>query len=632
MTAQIFKREIGNLLLENIPDIPETISERLNQYQSTREAAVVDWFNEGDGLLVSTRFGETAQLHFVGNAGGTRRQLTFFKEPVSNAAMRPRANGFFFSKDLGGNENYQLYYYDLDTSSYERLTDGQARYGNALWSRDGSKLIYNSTKGNQQDHDLYILDFENGQEEKLILARGGYWYPIDWAPGGHYVTVIQYLSISESHLHILDIRTGALTPILVKPEVACRDGYWSPDGQSIYFSSDEFSECMQLMRYSLEDTAYAPLIGHQPFEVEDMRLSPDGHALAFLLNENGISCLYLLHTADNTCRDINCLPEGVITSLCWDAQSRRLALTLDASDAPADVFVLETATCNVTRWTSSEVGGLDPRAFVKPSLIHYPSFDLVDGAERHIPAFYYRPPAGQGPFPVLIYIHGGPESQFRPGFSPVFQYYLNELGLAVIAPNVRGSTGYGKDFLKLDNGYKREDSVKDIGKLLDWIKQQPELDSSRVAVIGGSYGGYMVLASMAHFNNRLRCGIDVVGISNFVTFLENTKSYRRNLRRVEYGDERDPRMRRHLERISPTANAHKIAKPILIIQGQNDPRVPASEAEQMLHAIRRNGGEAWYMLAKDEGHGFRKKSNREFYDKTVILFLQKHLLGSSSEH
>jgi dipeptidyl aminopeptidase/acylaminoacyl peptidase len=233
---------------------------------------------------------------------------------------------------------------------------------------------------------------------------------------------------------------------------------------------------------------------------------------------------------------------------------------------------------------------------------------------------------------VLIYIHGGPESQFRPGFSPVFQYYLNELGLAVIAPNVRGSTGYGKNFLKLDNGYKREDSVKDIGKLLDWIKQQPELDSSRVAVIGGSYGGYMVLASMAHFNNRLRCGIDVVGISNFVTFLENTKSYRRNLRRVEYGDERDPRMRRHLERISPTANAHKIAKPILIIQGQNDPRVPASEAEQMLHAIRRNGGEAWYMLAKDEGHGFRKKSNREFYDKTVILFLQKHLLGSSAEH
>ena len=632
MTAQIFKREIGNLLLENIPDIPETISERLNQYQSTREAAVIDWFNEGDGLLVSTRFGETAQLHFVGNAGGTRRQLTFFKEPVFNAAMRPRANGFFFSKDLGGNENYQLYYYDLDTSSYERLTDGQARYGNALWSRDGSKLIYNSTKGNQQDHDLYILDFENGQEEKLILAQGGYWYPIDWAPGGHYVTVIQYLSISESHLHILDIRTGALTPILVKPEVACRDGYWSPDGQSIYFSSDEFSECMQLMRYSLEDTAYAPLIGHQPFEVEDMRLSPDGHALAFLLNENGISCLYLLHTADNACQDINCLPEGVITSLCWDAQSRRLALTLDASDAPADVFVLETATCNVTRWTSSEVGGLDPRAFIKPSLIHYPSFDLVDGAERHIPAFYYRPPAGQGPFPVLIYIHGGPESQFRPGFSPVFQYYLNELGLAVIAPNVRGSTGYGKNFLKLDNGYKREDSVKDIGKLLDWINQQPELDGSRVAVIGGSYGGYMVLASMAHFNNRLRCGIDVVGISNFVTFLENTKSYRRNLRRVEYGDERDPRMRRHLERISPTANAHKIAKPILIIQGQNDPRVPASEAEQMLHAIRRNGGEAWYMLAKDEGHGFRKKSNREFYDKTVILFLQKHLLGSSAEH
>ncbi|MCB0586764.1 MAG: S9 family peptidase, partial [Phaeodactylibacter sp.] len=220
----------------------------------------------------------------------------------------------------------------------------------------------------------------------------------------------------------------------------------------------------------------------------------------------------------------------------------------------------------------------------------------------------------------------GPESQYRPGFSPIFQYYLKELGIAVIAPNVRGSAGYGKNFLKLDNGYKREDSVKDIGKLLDWIKEQPELDESRVAVMGGSYGGYMVLSSMAHYNGRLRCGVDIVGISNFVTFLENTKSYRRNLRRVEYGDERDPHMRRHLERISPTTNAHKITRPMLIVQGMNDPRVPVSEAEQMLRAIRNNGGEAWYLLAKDEGHGFRKKPNRDYYNKAVILFLQRYLL------
>ena len=359
-----------------------------------------------------------------------------------------------------------------------------------------------------------------------------------------------------------------------------------------------------------------------------MRLSPDGQTLAFLLNDNGVSRLYLLNTASGEYEPVDCLPEGIIGDLRWDAEGRRLALTLNASDAPADVFVLRTADCHLTRWTCSEVGGLDSSDFIKPTLFHYPTFDLVEGQPREIPAYYYRPNKGQGPFPALIYIHGGPESQFRPGFSPTFQYYLNELGMAVLAPNVRGSTGYGKNFLKLDNGYQREDSVKDIGKLLDWIEQQPELDSSRVAVIGGSYGGYMVLASMAHFNDRLCCGIDIVGISNFVTFLENTKSYRRNLRRVEYGDERDPSMRQHLERISPTTNAHKISKPMLIVQGQNDPRVPASEAEQMLEAIRENGGAAWYLLAKDEGPGFRKNSNREFYDRAVILFLQRYLLHS----
>ena len=281
------------------------------------------------------------------------------------------------------------------------------------------------------------------------------------------------------------------------------------------------------------------------------------------------------------------------------------------------------------RWTSSEVGGLNTSTFVTPELIEYETFDLVDGKPRKIPAFYFKPEKSNGPMPVLISIHGGPESQYRPFFRSTLQYYLNELGIAVLAPNVRGSNGYGKTYLQLDNGGKREDTVKDIGKLLDWIAQQPELDSGRVGVMGGSYGGYMVLAAMIQFNDRLRAGIDVVGISNFVTFLENTKAYRRDLRRAEYGDERDPEMRAFLNKISPTTNAHKIARPMFIAQGLNDPRVPASESEQMVKVIRENGGAVWYMLAKDEGHGFRKKTNRNFYSNVVALFLQTFLLPES---
>ncbi|MFW5660770.1 MAG: alpha/beta hydrolase family protein [Oceanicaulis sp.] len=271
------------------------------------------------------------------------------------------------------------------------------------------------------------------------------------------------------------------------------------------------------------------------------------------------------------------------------------------------------------RWTQSEVGGLDASSFVEPELITYESFDGLE-----IPGFYYRA-EGEGPRPVIIDIHGGPESQERPGFNTSIQYWVNELGVSVITPNVRGSSGYGKDYVAMDNGFNREDSVRDIGALLDWVAGQPELDSERVVVYGGSYGGYMVLASMTHYSDRLAGGINIVGISNFVTFLENTNGYRRDLRRAEYGDERDPEMRAHLEAISPANQAERITAPLFIIQGANDPRVPASEAEQILAAVRAEGGDPWYLLALDEGHGFAKKSNRDFQRQAETMFLTEVL-------
>lgn len=630
MNLRQTKRQQGNLVIEGIPEIPVELSDRLDQYQSIREAFLVDWLKNDDGLLIATRFGESTQFHTVAHPGGVRRQVTFFSEPVYKGCVcpAPHTNGFLFAKDIGGNEAFQFYYFDLDTGAYKMHTDGISRNDHGLWSNNGRSFIYASTSRNGIDHDLFVCHPHGGGGAPYLVMQGeGYWYPVAWSPDDQFVAIAHYQSVSHHSLYILHLKSGRLIDIgCDKQNVACKGAQWSLDGKKLYYTSDEQSEHNQIYCYDFDTHSSSCLTPHIVWDVEALALSPDGHTLAFAVNENGISHLYLMNMSTYQLRPVKKIPEGIINQLKWKPSGHKLALSINRPTSPSDVYVYDLEQRKTTRWTYSETGGLDPDSFCAPQLIHYPTFDTIDHFPRLIPAYLYMPREEKQRYPVLIYIHGGPESQYRPEFSPIFQYYLNELGIAVIAPNVRGSTGYGKHFLKLDNGYKREDSVYDIGKLIDWIESNPQLDASRVAVMGGSYGGYMVLASMTHFNQRLRCGIDIVGISNFVTFLENTQSYRRDIRRIEYGDERDPSMRRHLERISPTANAHKITKPMLIVQGLNDPRVPASEAEQMLRAIRRNGGEAWYLLAKDEGHGFRKKSNRDYYSKAVILFLQRFLL------
>lgn len=615
------------MILENIPELPPDFSSRLHRYENTRDAYVMGWLGrQSKGLLVSTRFGESAQLHVVEEAGGARQQLTFFREPILEASVCPDAasNRFLLAKDDGGNEYHQLFLYDHQNGHCQLLTDGSSKHGNGRWNHSGTAIVYSSTKRNKTDHDLYHHDLEQG--ERLFFEAEGYWVPISWSPDGQHITAINYRSALESALYIIDTASGRATPVVDRENVACRGGYWSNDGQQLYFTTDEGGEYRQLMCYDTARQSYHRIdLGIQA-EVEGIKLAPNGGQLAVVLNQSGYSQLVIWDIAQRAPVAIPALPAGIYNHLHWHPDLPLLALSINCPQAPADAYVIDVHKGTLSRWTKSEAGGFNANNFIVPELLHYPTFDEVNGQTRHIPAFYFRPPSTPGPLPVLIYIHGGPESQYRPAFSPVFQYYLKELGIAILAPNVRGSSGYGKTYLRLDDGYKREDAVKDIGTLLDWIDQQPELDSSRIAVMGGSYGGYMVLSSMAHYSHRLCCGIDIVGISNFVTFLKNTKSYRRHLRRVEYGDERDPAMRQHLERISPTANAHKIKKPIMVVQGLNDPRVPASEAEQMVEAIRSNGGEAWYLLATDEGHGFRKKGNRDFFNKTVNFFLQQYLI------
>ncbi|MFQ5865380.1 MAG: S9 family peptidase [bacterium] len=629
--AQGNRVEKGNLVIEGIPEIPQRIVDRLLQYQNTRSASLQDWHPSGEGILISTRFGETTQIHWVKTPGGARQQITFFNEPVGGAEMNPDPSilGFIFRKDVGGSEFYQLFYFDLVTGQYQLLTDGKSRNGNALWSNKGDRFSFYSTKRNGRDWDIYVSNIADPQRAKPVLENTGLWIAADWSPDDSKLLVTHYVSINESYPYILDLNTKDLSQINPsKEKIAYGGALWSKDGKGVYFTSDEGTEFKQLKYYDLETKNITVLTKHIPWDVTDFDLSQDGKFVAFVTNEDGIGKLHLLNSKLNKEMDLPEIPVGQIYGLDFNPEGSKLGMVLNTPQTPGDVYVLDIATNELVRWTYSEVGGLKTETFVVPEIIHYATFDKVDGKPRTIPAFYYKPKNhGEGPFPVLISIHGGPESQFRPYFRSTFQYYLNELGIAVLAPNVRGSAGYGKSYVRLDNAYNREQSVKDIGELLDWIEAQPELDANRIAVIGGSYGGYMVLASMTHYNDRLRAGIEIVGISNFVTFLKNTKEYRRDLRRVEYGDERDPKMREFLLKISPTTNANKISKPMFIAQGLNDPRVPASESEQIVKAIRDNGGTVWYLLAKDEGHGFRKKSNRDFYTNAVALFMERFLLG-----
>jgi dipeptidyl aminopeptidase/acylaminoacyl peptidase len=627
--AQVERKELGNLVIENIPEIPQQLKDRIFQYQSTRSASFQDWLHNDEGILISTRFGETAQFHKVKTPGGAREQITFFPEPVGGAAICPDKNNniFLFTKDVGGGEFYQIFSFDMSDGSFKMLTDGKSRNGGVSWNNKGDKFSFYSTKRNGSDWDIYIANINNPENAEMILSEGGAWGAADWSPDDKSLIVGNYISANESYFYVLDIATKSLTQVNPAQEKIAYGGtLFSKDSKGIFFTSDEKSEFQRLRYYDLQNKTITTLTEDINWDVESMTISEDGESLAFTVNEDGLSKLYLLDTRTMKHEKAPGIPVGQVYGLSFHPDGKKLALVLNTPQSSGDVYIMNLSDYSLERWTHSEAGGLNTSNFVIPELIQYETFDEVDGKPRMIPAFIYKP-KGKGPHPVIIDIHGGPESQATPGFNPINQYYVNEMGIAIIEPNVRGSTGYGKSYLQLDNGYNRENSVKDIGALLDWIEKQPDLDAKSVAVNGGSYGGYMVLSSMFNYNDRIKCGVDIVGISNFVTFLENTQDYRRDLRRVEYGDERDPEMREFLNSISPTTNAHKITKPLFVVQGLNDPRVPYTEAEQIVDIVRKNGGEVWYLLAKDEGHGFRKKTNRDFYIWSEVLFFEKYLLN-----
>lgn len=612
----------ATIAVDGAPPVPMAVVDATRPYMEYRTAAFLDWNPATRNMLISTRFASVPQLHTVASPGMARQQISFEAEPLAGW-YAPNDGTLVVRKDKGGDEFFQLY--TLKNGRLTLLTDGKSRNEFNAFSHDGQWIAYSSTRRNGVDSDLYVVNPRDPATNRLVAqVKGGGWSVAGFTPDSKGAVVREYVSIQKSNLWWLDIASGKLTPIgdHTKP-IAYAAADFAADG-TLWVTSDEGSDYQRLGTLDPRTGKFTPRAPDAKGDVEEFSIADDGSFIAYAVNETGISKLRLLDPKTGTVRDVTALPAGVISTLKV-APWGTVGLTLSSAKVPADAFAVDPETLAATRWTTSETGGLDPAANVDPELVQVKSFD-----GETVTGFLYRPDPAKfpGKRPLIVNIHGGPEGQTTPGFKGRANYLINELGIAVFYPNVRGSSGFGKRFVGLDNGpFRREDSVKDIGPLLDRLQSDPAIDPARMAVTGGSYGGYMCYASAIRYGDRLKAADCIVAISNFVTFLENTQGYRRDLRRAEYGDERDPKQRAQLTAISPLTSVDRLTIPLMVVTGANDPRVPKSEADQMVAAVRAKGRPAWHIVGLNEGHGFAKKENADYQFWTEIGFWKANLLG-----
>ncbi|HJV72510.1 alpha/beta hydrolase family protein [Ideonella sp.] len=628
------------LHVEGIPPVPRTLVQAVDKYTDFRGHAFLDWHPTRREMLVSHRGagGNTPQLYRIGAPLAEPEKLTDFADPVFSASYEPLEGRYIvFERDTGGNEVNQLYRMDPATREVTLLTDPDQRHNLDTWlhAQAGrpSRLLHTSvpldrTAGGATRASivstLWLLDPLRPQERrKLAELPGGGWFAGSVSWDNRQAALTNYVSANESQVWLLDLASGERRQLLPAAGTGGKATYlaagFSRDNRALFVISDSAGEFNEMLRIDLATGARTRVTGHIPWDVSGGSLSEDGQLAALRLNEDGMGRLRLFDALSLKELPAPALPAGNLGTTQFHKQRGELAFGLNGSAGPSQVYSLDPASGQVQQWTRAYAPpGVDPTRFAPQQIVRWKSFD-----GRTISGLLTLPPARYtGKRPVLIHIHGGPEAQATFGFLNRNNYFVEEMGIAILQPNVRGSAGYGKTFVALDNGMQREDSVKDIGALLDWIATQPNLDASRVAVIGGSYGGYMSLAVSTNYADRIAGSIDVVGISHFVTFLNNTESYRRDLRRVEYGDEREPAMREFLDRISPLTNASKIRKPLFVVQGRNDPRVPWTEAEQIVARARANGTPVWYLRAENEGHGFARKENADYQFYATVLFLR----------
>ncbi|MCM2329381.1 MAG: S9 family peptidase [Lysobacter sp.] len=622
----------ANLVLDGVPPIPAEVAAKTAPYTAFKPGTLLDWHPKRREILVRMRHGNADQLHRVAEPGATPEPLTDHADAVSAGRYEPHAgNWLLFTRGTGGDEVYRIHRLDAENGQSTPVSPEGRRAGAPAWNRKGDRIVFTTvaldrfSDSREARTTLHLAD-PLAPEKARVLADlpGGGWSDFHFSPDDRRLAFIEYVSAEESHVWLMDVATAKrrrLTPSTKGAPVYYDKPQFAPDGKSLFVISDRGSEFRHVAVIDIASGRERALASNLKFDVENIAVSAPARRLAFVTNEAGAHELRLIDTVTRKETPRPALVPGVISGMRWRSDGSELAFTHATSRSPGDVFSYDLQEHRVTRWTNGNSPGLNAAAFPEPRVIRWKSFD-----GREITGLYYHPPSRfEGVRPVVVSVHGGPAAQARAGFIGRNNYLVNELGIALIYPNVRGSSGFGKTFLGLDNGRLREDSVKDLGALLDWIATQPGLDAGRVLVTGGSYGGYMALAASVRYADRIAGAVSVVGISNFVTFLERTETYRRDLRRVEYGDERDPAMREFLESISPLAHAAKIARPLFVVQGKNDPRVPWTESEQIVATLKRNGTPAWYLLANDEGHGFRKKANADFQFNATVEFIRRTL-------
>jgi dipeptidyl aminopeptidase/acylaminoacyl peptidase len=630
----------ANLVVRDIPPIPKSIADAAARYNDFRGHAFIDWHPTKREMLVAYRKqgGNTTQIFRVAAPLAEPEALTDFADPVRNASYEPiTGDAVAFERSTGGDEAAQIYRLDLATRQVTLVSEPDQRHELQGWLHRSSRLLYLSMPldrtapgGRRAEiaQTLSLVDPAHPEtRRKLAELPGGSWNVGGVSWDDRTLSLTRDLSANESQVWLLDIASGENKQVLPAPASQARATHfadaWKRDDSGFFVISDSAGEFRELMFYNVADGRLVPVTKHLRWDVSGVDASADGRLLAVRADVDGRDELLFFDGDSFDELPAPQLPPGSVIAARFHPHLPVLAFALNSSQSPSQVAALDPADGSTELWTRPFApAGVAMDNFGDAQIARWKSFD-----GREISGIVDLPPARfVGKRPVLIDIHGGPEGQARFGFIGRYNYFVEELGVALIRPNVRGSKGFGKTFLSLDDGMKREDAVKDIGALLDWIATQPNLDASRVLVSGGSYGGYMSLAVATHYGDRIAGAIDVVGISNFVSFLQNTESYRRDLRRVEYGDERDPAMREFLTRISPLSNAAKITKPLFVVAGRNDPRVPYTEGEQIVARVRANGTPVWYLRAENEGHGFARKENADFQFYVMVMFMRETLL------